>query len=96
MKKHQLFNIISAVLLIVITLWLFLVINDNPITWHFGDNAIYCVPLFFLLSAIFSIRSMRIQSNKIAYLLSFLSTIGFLITLCGVLYIRALADAFQH
>ncbi len=96
MKKHHLFNIIAAVLLVVITLWLILVINDNPITWHFGDTGVFCIPVFFLLSAIFSTLSSRSQSNKIGYILSFFSIIAFVITLCGVLYIMALADTFQH
>ena len=63
-NKSKILNIISLILLVLLTVLFGLTLTDNPITWDLlPGNAILFFPLFFAVPLVLSIVSLKSQKS---------------------------------
>ena len=89
METHKKLNIASIIILLILGLYVFLVVNDNPISWKISESLILGLPVLFLITLILSIISFRIKKNKTAIVTSVISSIFFVLTLLVTIYLMS-------
>ncbi len=89
---------ISVFCFVLASVYCYLVMSDNRISWAIPESFIFAIPVLFLVSAImavFSLRKNKKQQTKTKILLA-LSILGFILTALYFGYIFLLGSAWKN
>jgi hypothetical protein len=96
MEKSTKLNVISIAITIIMLIYIRLVLTDNPISWIIPEGFLWLIPVFFVVTLILSIISVRTKTNFLGTIMIVISSIAFLITLLGLYYIWALGTGWHN